>query len=74
MDLEKYGTTVTNIKKKVIGCYGEFSKQFCNLYADICDACTKECEKTYWYDHCKQCTQSCRKCADECRRMAGTAT
>lgn len=51
----------------------EFSKQFCNLCADICDACAKECERHTDMDHCQQCAQSCRKCADECRRMAGAA-
>jgi hypothetical protein len=51
----------------------EFAKQFCNLCADICDACAKECERHTDMDHCQQCAQTCRKCTDECRRMSGNA-
>ena len=47
----------------------QFAKQFCNLCADVCDACASECEH-HDVDHCKQCAQACRSCAEECRRMA----
>ncbi|MDQ3873618.1 MAG: four-helix bundle copper-binding protein [Thermoproteota archaeon] len=47
----------------------QFAKQFCNLCADICDACAQECEK-HDVDHCKKCAQACRSCAEECRKMA----
>jgi hypothetical protein len=50
----------------------EFATKFCNICADICDACAKECERHTDMDHCQQCAQSCRKCANECRRMSGT--
>jgi hypothetical protein len=46
-----------------------FAKQFCSLYADICEACARECER-HRVDHCQKCAQTCRACADECRRMA----
>ena len=48
----------------------QFAKQFCNLCADICDACAQECER-HNVDHCKICAQVCRSCAEECKRMAG---
>ena len=47
----------------------QFAKQFCNLCADICDACAQECER-HNVDHCKRCAQACRSCSEECRRMA----
>jgi hypothetical protein len=46
----------------------QFAKQFCNLCADICDACAQECERRD-IDHCKVCAKTCRICAEECRRM-----
>ena len=46
-----------------------FAKQFCNLCADICEACARECER-HRVDHCQKYWQTCRACADECRRMA----
>ncbi len=47
----------------------QFAKQICNLCADICGSCAKECER-HDADHCKRCAQTCHKCAEECRRMA----
>ncbi len=47
----------------------QFVKQFCNLCADICDACAQECER-HDIDHCKRCARACRICAEECRRIA----
>ena len=47
----------------------QFAKQFCNLCADVCDACAQECEH-HDVDHCKQCALACRNCAEECRKMA----
>jgi hypothetical protein len=47
----------------------QFAKQFCNLCADVCDACAQECEH-HDVDHCKQCAQACRNCSEECRKMA----
>lgn len=46
-----------------------FAKQFCNLCADVCDACAKECER-HDVDHSKRCAQACRNSAEECRRIA----
>jgi hypothetical protein len=48
----------------------EFSKQFCSLCADICDACAKECERYTDMDHCQKCAEVCRRCSQECRNMS----
>ena len=58
---------------KLMSMDSEIAKQFCNLCADICDTCAKECERHIGMDHCQECAQTCRKCADECRRMSVTA-
>jgi Domain of Unknown Function (DUF326) len=47
----------------------EYSKQLCNICADICDACTKECERHIEMEHCQKCAQACRQCTEECRKM-----
>src|SRR5918999_2887276 len=48
----------------------QFSKQYCDLCADVCEACATECERHLNIDHCKKCHQICHECAEECRRMA----
>ncbi|WP_366557018.1 four-helix bundle copper-binding protein [Desulfosporosinus sp. BICA1-9] len=37
----------------------EFSQQFCNLCATICDACAAECAK-FQDTHCQNCADICR--------------
>lgn len=45
-----------------------FTKQICNLCADICDWCANECG-AHDMDHCKRCAEACRQCAAACRKM-----
>ncbi len=45
-----------------------FAKQLCQLCADICDWCAKECG-AHEMDHCKRCAQACIRCAAACRKM-----
>lgn len=47
----------------------EFSKAICQLCADICEACARECAQ-HDHDHCQQCATACETCANECRKMA----
>lgn len=49
--------------------HSPFAKQLCQLCADICDWCAKECG-AHDMAHCKACAESCRRCADACRKMA----
>jgi len=46
-----------------------FSKQRCQLCADIREACAVECEK-FKDTHCQECAKICRECAEACRNMA----
>lgn len=46
-----------------------FAQQICNLCAEICEACGKECEK-HQTEHCQNCARACMACAVECRIMA----
>ncbi|SMB79225.1 protein of unknown function [Desulfonispora thiosulfatigenes DSM 11270] len=48
---------------------GQFSKQHCQVCAEICDKCAQECAM-FKDDHCQKCADICRQCADECRKMA----
>lgn len=48
----------------------DFSRQLCNLCADICRACAQECEK-HEMEHCQKCAEACRRCAQECNNMSG---
>lgn len=43
-------------------------KQICEMCANICDECAKECSK-FNDDHTRMCADVCHKCADECRKM-----
>ncbi len=45
------------------------AKDFCQLCAEICEACGMECGK-HESEHCEECAQACKMCAEECRRMA----
>jgi hypothetical protein len=47
----------------------EFAPSVCAVCAELCEACSGECE-THDMDHCKACAAACRRCADECQRMA----
>lgn len=49
-----------------------FVNKFCNLCAEICNACATECEKHSHMEHCKKCAEACRKCATECSKMSKT--
>lgn len=51
---------------KALSRNSEFSKDYAELCAKICDACADECEK-HEHDHCKKCAEVCRKCAEACR-------
>lgn len=48
---------------------GKFSKAHCQLCAQICDECAKECAM-FKDDHCQECASICRMCAEQCRKMA----
>ncbi|WP_084134883.1 four-helix bundle copper-binding protein [Paenibacillus harenae] len=48
----------------------QFAKPFCELCAQICDACAVDCEK-FKDAHCQDCAKICRECANACRQMAG---
>jgi len=50
--------------------HSPFAKQLCQLCADVCDWCAKECG-AHDMTHCKQCAEACRTCAEACRKMAG---
>ncbi|GAB63464.1 MAG: four-helix bundle copper-binding protein [Candidatus Jettenia sp.] len=45
----------------------------CDVCADICNECARDCEK---FDDMtmKECAEACRRCADICKQMAGTVT
>jgi hypothetical protein len=45
----------------------EFSFHICQLCADICDACAKDCERVGDMDAC---VTACKRCAESCREMA----
>jgi hypothetical protein len=47
---------------------GQFSKQHCQMCAQICDKCAQECAM-FKDQHCQKCAEICRQCANECRRM-----
>ncbi|MFT4565057.1 MAG: hypothetical protein ACJA1A_002634 [Saprospiraceae bacterium] len=47
----------------------KWSKEYCELCAEICEYCADQCEK-HDHEHCKKCAESCRACADACRKMA----
>lgn len=38
--------------------------------AEICEACSKECEKHAHMEHCRLCAEACRQCAEACSVMA----
>ena len=38
--------------------------------AEVCIACSTECEKHSHMEHCKKCAAVCRHCAEECSEMA----
>ncbi|MEO0733555.1 MAG: four-helix bundle copper-binding protein [Bacteroidota bacterium] len=46
-----------------------YSKQQCELCAEICDYCAEQCG-AHDHEHCQRCAESCRKCAEACRKMA----
>jgi hypothetical protein len=46
-----------------------FALSICQLCAQICDACGRECAK-HEKDHCQACAAACRACAEACRKMA----
>ena len=49
----------------------QFMKQYMQLCADVCEACSTECGKhADHHAHCKACAEACRRCAAECREMA----
>lgn len=47
----------------------KFSKQHCQMCANICEACAVECEQ-FKDSHCQECARICRECAEACMNMA----
>jgi hypothetical protein len=48
----------------------EYADRYCQLCADICNACAEECEKHADMEHCRHCAEVCRQCAEACMEMA----
>ena len=68
LDLECADTCTFNAK--MLAANSEFSSDFLNICAKVCDACGDECEKHASHmEHCSICAESCRKCAEECRSI-----
>lgn len=51
---------------------GNFADAYCELCADVCDACAEECAKHAGkgMEHCRICADACRQCSELCSRMA----
>ena len=50
---------------------GQFSFEFCQLCATVCDACAQSCLNVDPNDSMMQeCADECRKCAAACRNMS----
>ena len=47
-----------------------YAMKFCQLCAEVCEACGTECATHSQMDHCQVCAETCRRCADECRKMS----
>src|SRR4051812_7421900 len=43
-----------------------FSKKYCALCADVCEACAESCAQL---DNMEECEKVCRACAESCRAM-----
>ncbi|HEV9035861.1 MAG TPA: four-helix bundle copper-binding protein [Puia sp.] len=54
---------------------GNFTGAYCELCADVCDACAEECTKHAGkgMEHCRICAEACRQCSEECSKMASMA-
>src|SRR5882757_7108933 len=46
----------------------QFAHDLCGLCAEVCRACSAECDK-HNVDHCRRCAEICERCAEECGRM-----
>jgi hypothetical protein len=47
----------------------DFAPKVCQLCAEICEACVKECGQ-HDAGHCQSCAKACKECAEMCRSMA----
>lgn len=45
------------------------AQRYCQLCAEICRACAKECEQ-HPADHCQACAKTCLLCAQACENVA----
>ncbi len=46
-----------------------FTKELCQLCADLCDWCAKECG-AHDMEHCRRCAAACLACAAACRKLS----
>jgi hypothetical protein len=60
---------ICNATAQLISMNGENANLLCGVCADICLACSLECERNEELEHCRQCAEECRKCYEACKSM-----
>lgn len=71
IELDNECAAVCRLAAQLMSRSSEHAIQVCQLCADICDACAKECTQ-HQMQHCQDCAAACRRCAQECRKIAAT--
>lgn len=69
IEMDMYCAAICRLSAEFMAKGSSMSPKICQICADICEACGKECGK-HQMEHCQRCAQACKRCAEECRKMA----